>query len=160
MSLIRCVQLLNRKSSNLLNSFKQTTVYYSDDKKSSDDDNNNNKEGESNKENDKKTSKQTKGASKTISPESQSRLNELLKKLSKRSTLGIVKEVQGTKPLGYRKLRQVQKLDAKETKPPRSIDDAAKAVAEELGDENVKDQILTPFEANQRGPDFLECVFI
>lgn len=154
MSLIRCARLLNRKECSLSHVFKQITVFYSDEKNSSDDGDQSNK-SDNKKAADKKGAKQTKSASKSISTESQAKLNDLLKKLSARSTLGIVKEVQGAKPIGYRKLRQTQNLDAKETKP-RNIKDAAKAVSQELGDEKVQDEILSPFEGDQKSPDFLE----
>lgn len=158
MSLIRCTRLISHKNGNPLNLFKHSTVYYSDDKKSDDDGNQTDKKDESKKESDKKATKQTKIAAKPISAESQTRLNELLKKLSSRSTLNIVKEVQGSKPMGYKKLRQTQRLDAKDSKP-KSITAAAKAVSEELGDEQVKDDILKPYENTQKGGDFLELVF-
>lgn len=147
MSLIRCTQLLSRKNTSFsttsfLNVFKQSSVYYSDDKKSSDD-------GASDE-----VTAESKKQKKSFSPESQNKLNELLKKLSSRSTLKIVKEVQGSKPRGYKNIRQTQKLDAKEQKP-RNVTAAAKAVSQELGEESIQNEILEPF-GEQRGTEFLE----
>lgn len=151
MSLIRCTQLLSRKSGTLSNVFKHSTVYYSDDKKSSNDENQNDAKPVTNKKNDEKEAKQ----SKSFSPESQNRLNDLLKKMSSRSSLGVVTEVQSSKPIGYRKIRQNQRLDAKERKP-RNISDAAQAVSTELGEKSIKDEILAPFDGEQKGSEFLE----
>lgn len=148
MSLFRCTQLLSRKNGTLLNVFKHSTVYYSDDKKSSDD-------GDAKDKAKEKSVKKQAKSSKSFSPESQIRLNELLKKLSSRSSLKVINEVQGSKPIGYRKIRQNQQLDAKERKP-RNVTDAAKAVSEELGQEGIKDEILAPFKGEQKGSEFLE----
>lgn len=90
MSLIRCTQLLSRKNQGFLNVFKHSSVCYSDDKKSSDD----GAPSEVKEDSDKKVEKSEKKQSGSFTPESQNRLNELLKKLSSRSTLKIVKEVQ------------------------------------------------------------------
>lgn len=153
MSLIRCTQLLSRKNNSFLNVFKPSTVHYSDDKKSSDD-------GAPNEVNEKpnktvkKSAKKANNQAQSFSPESQNRLNELLKKLSSRSAMKIVTEVQGSKPLGYRNLRKKQNIDAKEQKP-RNVTHAAKAVSAELGEEKVEDEILAPF-GEQNGSDFLE----
>lgn len=168
MFLIRCNRFLYRKNDNLLNLYKHSTVYYSDGKKSSDDntgnddddDDNMNRTNEKDKGNqkiDKKSANKEKNASKSISPESQNRLNELLKKLSARSTLGIVQEVQTSKPLGYKNLRKIQRLDAKETKP-KNVKDAARAVSNEFGDERVEIDILSPYKTDENGTDFLEYV--
>lgn len=151
MSLIRCTQLLSRKNGTILNAFKHSTVYYSDDKKSSDDGDQNDAKPET----DTKSAKKEAKKSKTFSPESQNRLNDLLKKMSSRSSLSVVTEVQNSKPIGYRKIRQNQRLDATERKP-RNISDAAQAVSNELGEKNIKDEILAPFEGEQKGSEFLE----
>lgn len=146
-----------------MNSFKHSTVYYSDDKKSSDNDNENedpnrsNKKEEKKRKSDKKSAKQEESAAKSFSPETQNRLNELLKKLSSRSTLGIVKEVQTSKPLGYKNVRKVQRLDAKETKP-KNVRDAARAVSKDFGDANVENDILSPYKTDKNEADFLEYV--
>lgn len=148
---------------NSLNSFRHSILYYSDDKKSSD---NNNDAADATKadnktekkqKRDKKAAKQEQSASKSFSPETQSRLNELLKKLSSRSTLGIVKEVQTSKPIGYKNVRNVQRLDAKETKP-KNVRDAARAVSQEFGDANVEKDILSPYKTDKKETDFLEYV--
>lgn len=158
MSLVRCTQLLRRKNGHFLSSLKNSTVFFSDDKKSSGDGTENDQKSEANeKDNDKKPSKQGKASKGSFSPESQNRLNDLLKKLSSRSTLGTVKEVQGSKPLGYRNLRQTQRLDAKERKP-RNLGDAAEAVSQELGDEKITNDILEPIGAQKDEYGFLECV--
>lgn len=157
MSLVRCTQLLRRKNGHFLSSLKNSTVFYSDDKKSSGDGTENDQKKESNEKDDKKPSKQGKASNGSFTPESQNRLNDLLKKLSSRSTLGTVKEVQGSKPLGYRNLRQTQRHDAKERKP-RNLGDAAKAVSQELGDEKITDDILEPIGAQKDEYGFLECV--
>lgn len=155
MSLFRCTQLFGRQSGNRLKLIKHSTVYYSNDTKSSDDggaqDDGKNK---NNEKNDTKSTKQT-NAAKSISADSQNRLNDLLKKLSSQSSLGIVKNVQASKPHGYRKIRQDQKLDGQEQKP-KNIRDAAKAVAKELKNENIEDEILGG--AGDK-TDFLEFVF-
>lgn len=155
MSLIRCTRLLNVKNGGALNFFKSSTVYYSDDKKP--DDVGQSKD-ETKKESNKKGSKSANGATKQLSDESQKRLNELLKKLSSRSNaLSIVKDVQTSKPNGYKKMREIQQLDGQDLKP-KSIRDAAKAVSDELGDKKVKNEILTPYGENQNSTDFLEFV--
>lgn len=151
MSLIRCTHLLSRKNGTLLNVFKHSTVYYSDDKKSSDDGAPNDSKGTTDAKSDKKPEKQ----SKSFSSESQNRLNELLKKMSSRSSLEIVKEVQGSKPIGYRKIRQNQKLDGQERKP-RNVTDAAQAVSKELGEDTIKNEILAPLAGEQKESEFLE----
>lgn len=164
MFLIRCNRFLCQKNGNLLNSFKHSTVYYySDDKKSSDnendteDPNRSNKKDEKKRKADKKSAKQEQSAAKSFSPETQNRLNELLKKLSSRSTLGIVKEVQTSKPLGYKNVRKTQRLDGKETKP-KNVKDAARAVSQELGDAKVENDILSPYKMDKNEAEFLEYV--
>lgn len=164
MYLIRCNRYLCQRNGNSLNLFKHSTQYYSDDKKSSDNGNedanhssSSNDKTEKKQKSDKKSAKQEQSAAKSFSPETQTRLNELLKKLSSRSTLGIVKEVQTSKPLGYKNVRKVQRLDAKETKP-KNVRDAAKAVSQELGDDNVEKDILSPYKTDPNDTDFLEYV--
>lgn len=157
MFLIRCNHFLYRKNGNLLNLFKQSTVYYSDEKCSSDDKINDSKsKGEKKRKSVEKSTKQERdSAPKSLSPESQNRLNELLKKLSSRSALNIVKDVQITKPLGYRHIVEMQKFNATESKP-RNVRDAAKAVSRELGDKKIESDILSPYAPDKEGEDFLE----
>lgn len=162
MFLIRRNRFLCQKNGNLLNTFKHSAVYYySDDKKSgdndSDDPNRSNQKDEKKRRTDEKSAKQEQNAAKSFSPENQNRLNELLKKLSSRSTLGIVKEVQTSKPLGYKHVREKQRLDAKETKP-KTVKEAAKAVSHELGDANVEKDILSPYQTDENELDYLEYV--
>lgn len=160
MSLIRCNQLLCRKTSSLLNLFKQSAVYYSDDKKSSDDGEQSGDNVETEKATEKPVQKKNasdsiKSAPKTASAESQKRLSDLLKKLSNRTTLGIVKDVQASKPMGYKKLREIQNLDEKVAKPKR-IKDAAMAVSKELGDNKIMGEILEPLGSNAKESDPFE----
>lgn len=162
MSLFRCTQLLRRENVNFLNPFKVSTVFYSDDKKSSDDGAQSDKEPAADeakkKDVSKKSSKQTETDSKqSFSPESQNRLNILLKRLSSRSALNIVNDVQVSKPIGYQNIRQNQKVDASERKP-RNFTKAARAVSQELGDERVMDEILAPFQVGQKDTGFIEYV--
>lgn len=157
MSLIRCNRFLCRKNSNLVNLFKHSTVFYSDEKSSSDDNKEETPKADEKKRKTEKTSaKREVTASQSLSPESQNRLNELLKKLSSRSTLSIVKEVRTAKPLGYKRIANVQNLDGERAKP-RNVRDAARAVSQEMGDTNVENDILSPYKpADKHGKDFLE----
>lgn len=152
MSLFRCTQLLSRKNGILLNVLKHSTVYYSDEKKSSDDgaqkDSNDTADKSSDNEKDKQSTNETK-------PESKNRLNQLLKSMLVRSSSNVGKELERSKPIGYRKLRENQNIDAKERKP-RNITDAAKAVSDELGDDAVKKEILAPLGDKPDGTVFLE----
>lgn len=163
MYLVRSNRFLCQNNVNSLNLFRHSILYYSDDKKSSDNNNDDanaaktDNKNESKQKKDKKLAKQDQSASKSFSPETQNRLNDLLKKLSSRSTLGIVKEVQTSKPLGYKNVRKVQRLDAKETKP-KNVRDAAKAVSQEFGDSNVENDILSPYKTDKKETDFLEYV--
>lgn len=157
MFLIRCNQILCRKSGNLQNLFKHSVVYYSDEKNSSDDGGSkpSDKDGASKQKIVKKSVKEEVKAKKSLSPESQNRLNDLLKKLSARSTLGIVRDVQTSKPLGYRNIRKIQKSDVNEARP-KNIRDAAKAVSHELGDAKVENDILQPYQTDTNEANFLE----
>lgn len=145
MSLVRCTQLLRRQNANFLNSLKNATVFYSDDKKTPKDEKQTDSKSKTTEKHVKEPSKQAKTEKKAISSESQNRLNDLIKKISKRtSSLDVVKNVQTSKPIGYKQIRSSQKVDAKERKP-RSISDAAKAVSQDLGDEKIKHDILAPY---------------
>lgn len=161
MSLLRCTQLLRRQNANFLNSLKNSTVFYSDDKKSPEDGKQTDSKTKTTEKHEKEPLKQAKNEKKLVSSESQNRLNNLIKKLSKhKSSLDVVKDVQTSKPIGYKQIRSNQKVDAKERKP-KSISDAAKAVSQKFGDEKIKHDILAPY-AKPGGEDFgdLEYVFI
>lgn len=161
MSLVRCTQLLRRQNANFLNSLKNSTVFYSDDKKSPEDEKQTNSKTKTTEKHEKEPSKQAKNEKKPISSGSQDRIKDLLKKLTKRtSSLDVVKDVQTSKPIGYKQIRSNQKVDVKERKP-RSISDAAKAVSQELGDEKIKHDILAPY-AKPGTEDFgdLEYAFV
>lgn len=162
---MRSNRFLCHKNGNPWNFYKQSSLYYSDDKKSPDNDNedassttsssstnkNKNKQGS-----DKSSAKPKQNATKSFSPETQNRLNDLLKKLSSRSTLGIVKNVQTSKPLGYQNVRKMQRLDSNETKP-KNVREAARAVSQELGDANVEEDILSPYKTRKsKDSEFLE----
>lgn len=166
MYLMRCNRFLCHKNGNPWNFYKQSTLYYSDDKKSSDNDNEDasstssttTNKNKNKQESDKSSAKPKQNAAKSFSPETQNRLNDLLKKLSSRSTLGIVKKVQTSKPLGYQNVRKAQRLDSNETKP-KNVREAARAVSQELGDANVEEDILSPYKTRQsKEAEFLEYV--
>lgn len=162
---MRCNRFLCHKNGNPWNLYKQSSLYYSDDKKSSDNDNedasstsSSTNKNQNKQESDKSSAKPKQNATKSFSPETQNRLNDLLKKLSSRSTLGIVKKVQTSKPLGYQNVRKTQRLDSNDTKP-KNVRDAARAVSKELGDANVEEDILSPYKTGQgKDTEFLEYV--
>lgn len=148
MSLIRCNQLLSKKHGSLFNVFKQSTVYYSDGKNSSDDGDQNNVT--------KADAEQTKSDEKKISPGSNKRLNSLLSRLSSRaSAIDISKNVLTSKPIGYDKLRKYQKFDGKE-REPRTMNAAARAVSQELGEEKIRKEILAPYKSDHPKNEYLE----
>ncbi|XP_031640619.1 28S ribosomal protein S31, mitochondrial [Contarinia nasturtii] len=136
MSLIRCIRLLSGKNGTSLNVFKHSCIYYSSDKKPSDNDIKQNKEDNKTNGNEKQS----------LPPKTQSRLNDLLKRLSSRSSLNIFKEVQLSKPLGYKQLRQNKEVDGqppRQPPKPRNMHAAIKAVSTEFGDKSVETEILS-----------------
>lgn len=136
MTLVRLSTYSCRKHESFLKLFKPSSVFYSSENKPPSDD-------KPPSEKNKKTEKQheSKNKESPLPDDSRQRLNALLGKLSSRSNLSIIKSVQTPKPLGYKKLNQLQRFEKAERKP-RNIADAADAVAKELDDEKVKRELL------------------
>lgn len=154
MSLFRCSHLLNRVNVCALPLKQHSFVYFSDDAKSS----KGNESAENrikHKNDDGKTGK---------SPESsvaaqQERLRNLLSKLSGSSTLKIVKDVQTTKPLGYKKLKKI-KMREETPKKSKKAADATKAVATEMGDDGIEKDLLDSLETPATGSKSKDLEFV
>lgn len=151
MLLIRFSNCLSKSNKNYIKLFKQSSVYYSDDSKESSDGEKSRKSSGSDASKDDKP----KPTAAPLPDENRKRLNDLLKNMSSRSNLAIAKAVQTSKPLGYKKLKQIQKPD-KEERRPRNIVDAADAVAKEIGDESVKDDLLSSMDSVNKSAEFIE----